>query len=341
MVSSSGNGEDMKSHNNIWSLSKIASFTSALVIILAVPLTYGQQSPMAFGKRSTLRQDRPWEKAGVRASQVRELSGSISIGHFGMIDFPRADACVANAINKKGKIVGGYGGDVLDTSNHGFLLQGSTFKTIDYPLATGTELTGINDLKVIVGYYNDSGGNRHGFELSGSTYTSIDVPGAAKPYGTIVWDINKSGESVGGYWDGTRAHGFLLSGGVYTTLDPPGSISTTAVGINNFGQIVGWYADASDIWHGFVLSSGTFTTVDYPSKLNTFLFGINDNGQIVGAYDMQGGFIYQSGTFTDINVSLEPSGANLPSRLNDKGALVGLYINSAGTIYGYNATVGP
>jgi len=258
-----------------------------------------------------------------------------------MLDFPRANACAANAINKKGKIVGGYGGDVLDTSDHGFLLHGSTFKTIDYPLASGTEAAGINDYNIIVGYYTDSSGNRHGFKLSGTTYSSIDAPGAANPYGTVVLDITNSGDMVGAYWDGTREHGFLLSGGVYTILDPPGSISTSALSINNSNEIVGWYADGADVWHGWLLSGGTYTTIDYPGKSATFLYGINDNGQIVGSWEIHGGFIYEGGTFTDIIVSLDPSAVVLPSRINDKGAMVGDYVNSAGTIYGYSATVGP
>jgi len=331
----------MKVQKNSWSLGRSTSFASVLFIALAGSLLYSQRTPTAVGKRGALRQAGPWQEAAGPVRQARNGLGSISLSGFGMIDFPRAAACTANAVNSKGKIVGGYGGDVLNTSDHGFLLMGVNFKTIDYPLAAGTELTGINDLNVMVGYYQDSGGNSHGFTVSGSTYTSIDVPGDVKPYGTIVWDINKSGDIVGAYWDGTRAHGFLLSGGVYTTLDPPGSISTTATGINKSGQIVGWYADSSDVWHGWLLSSGTYTTIHYAGKSTTFLYGIADNGQIVGGYDLQGGFIYQGGTFNDIVVSLDPSAAIVPSRINPKGVMVGDYIDGAGTIYGYNATVGP
>jgi len=266
---------------------------------------------------------------------------ALSVSDFGMIDFPRAGVCVANAVNAKGRIVGGYGGDVLNVSNHGFLLQGSTFKTIDYPQASGTEASGINDHNVIVGWYADAAGNTHGFQLASSKYTVLDAPAAVNPFGTIAWDINKSGQIVGGYWDGTRAHGFLLSSGVYTTLDPPGSISTTALGINASGQVVGWYADSGDSWHGFLLSNGTYTTVDYPGHA-TYLFGINDNGQIVGAYDFRHGFIYQNGQFTSTDVPFDPAGASYPSRLNNKGELVGVYIANSGTVYyGYNATVGP
>ena len=44
-----------------------------------------------------------------------------------------------------------------------------------------------------------------------------------------------------------KLHGFLLSGGVYTTLDDPfvGTIGTVARGINDMGEIVGYFANAS------------------------------------------------------------------------------------------------
>ncbi len=320
----------------------VVAIVLAASVAFAEPPIVGRQPESAFGQRGTLAARGLRPKAAVLVAQSRVRSGSISFSDFGMIDFPRANACTANAINNKGKIVGGYGGsDVLGLSDHGFLLQKGTFKTVDYPMAARTEVSGINDHNVLVGYYQDASGNGHGFMRSGTTYTSIDAPGGVTPYGTIVWDINNAGEIVGGYWDGTRAHGFLLSGGVYTTLDPPGSTSTTATSINNSGEIVGWYAAASDVWHGWILSGGTYSTIDYPGKSSNFLYGINDKDQIVGGYDLQGGFIYQGGTFTDIVVSLDPSARVVPSRLNDEGAMIGDYINNAGTIYGYNVTVGP
>jgi hypothetical protein len=49
------------------------------------------------------------------------------------------------------------------------------------------------------------------------------------------------------------SHGFLLSYGVYTTIDVPGAVDTFAEGINNLGQIAGYYVDASGNDHGFPL----------------------------------------------------------------------------------------
>ncbi len=78
--------------------------------------------------------------------------------------------------------------------------------------------------------------------------------------------------------------GFLLSGGSYTPIDPPGSTSSSAAtGINDAGQIVGYYfAGFSN--HGFLMSGGSYTTIDVPGATETLAAGINDADQIVGAY---------------------------------------------------------
>ena len=64
-------------------------------------------------------------------------------------------------------------------------------------------------------------------------------------------------------------------------IDVPGSSGTGARGINDTGQIVGVFFDASNTQHGFLLSGGSFTTIDVPGSSFTAAAGINDTGQIV------------------------------------------------------------
>jgi probable HAF family extracellular repeat protein len=59
--------------------------------------------------------------------------------------------------------------------------------------------------------------------------------------------------------------GFLLSGGSFTTLTVPGASQTYAYGINNAGQIVGYYKGSDRMAHGFLLSGGSYTTIDLPN----------------------------------------------------------------------------
>jgi probable HAF family extracellular repeat protein len=58
---------------------------------------------------------------------------------------------------------------------------------------------------------------------------------------------------VGTYADANfEEHGFLLSRGTFTTIDVPNGNFTNAFGINERGQIVGRYVDASGNVHGFL-----------------------------------------------------------------------------------------
>lgn len=70
---------------------------------------------------------------------------------------------------------------------------------------------------------------------------------------------------------------------VYTTLHVPGSVNTEAYGINNVGQIVGYYDRGGGPSHGYLLSGGAYNTIDVPGfAVATVLRSINDSGQIVG-----------------------------------------------------------
>jgi len=79
--------------------------------------------------------------------------------------------------------------------------------------------------------------------------------------------INAAGQIVGRYTDASGIiHGFLLSGGTYTTLDDPDATTGTfPAGINNFGQIVGYYSNGFGT-HAFLYNpnGGTYATLFNP-----------------------------------------------------------------------------
>ena len=51
-------------------------------------------------------------------------------------------------------------------------------------------------------------------------------------------------------------------GGVYTPINFPLASSTTAFGINDNGEIAGYYTDSAGNTHGFVYADDNFSTVD-------------------------------------------------------------------------------
>jgi uncharacterized membrane protein len=84
----------------------------------------------------------------------------------------------------------------------------------------------------------------------------------------------------------------------FVPIDVPGVNDTTAMGINDAGDIVGTVLDAGG-FHGFLLSEGVYTTFD--TGYWTFGSAINDAGQIVGWYEEQSSsqaFLLEDGLYS-------------------------------------------
>src|SRR5262249_50289813 len=130
--------------------------------------------------------------------------------------------------------------------------------------------------------------------------------------------------------------------GSYATLFNPVAIfNTVPNGINDAGQVVGFYDN-----HGFLLSGGVSTPLDDPlatgTNGRTAAHGINNLGQIVGGYaDSRGrthGFLYSGGTYTSLDV---PSAIETVAEgINDAGQIVGNYISNTG-FHGFLLTITP
>jgi probable HAF family extracellular repeat protein len=228
-----------------------------------------------------------------------------------IIDPLATHGTVATGINDLGQIVGTYTTlSGVYSTNHGFLLSGGNYFTIDEPSGNGinTTVAGINNAGQIIGSYTTgnilTSTSTHGFLFSGGNYTTLDDPLATN--GTFATGINNEGQIVGYYMDTSGgSHGFVYSNGVYTSIDDPlaGSNGTQPFGINDHDQIVGTYFDSSNHSHGFLLT----ITPDTPAAptdsavVNGYvnaahdtasqkLTGTADNGSTVTVYD-NGNFV--------------------------------------------------
>jgi uncharacterized membrane protein len=163
------------------------------------------------------------------------------------------------------------------------------------------------------------------------------------------------GAGDGGDTASLTGHGFLLDRGVFTTIDHPDAVAETAVlGINSRGQIVGGYVDADGTVRSFLLDDGVFTPIDHPDAgagpgTGTLALGLNDRGQIVGAYvgaDGRGhGFLRDKrfgarhkGVFTTIDhpdAGSEPGTGTLAYGINNRGRIVGTYLDAGSTAHGF------
>ena len=109
---------------------------------------------------------------------------------------------------------------------------------------------------------------------------------------------------------------------------------TSAVDINDRGQIVGVHTTDGTTIQGFLLSGGAFTEFEAPGVSFTLPFDINNRAQIVGTTisDLTGaemhGFLLAKGVegdFSPIDFPGAPSTAAFG--LNDRGQITGTYVN--------------
>lgn len=159
-------------------------------------------------------------------------------------------------------------------------------------------------------------------------------------------------------------HGFLLdSTGTFTDISFPGAIATRAQGIDDSGNIVGYYVtvpdppsscstSASVAAHGFLRDrKGNYTTLDPPASYGAQEATVNridDAGDVTGAYSTVqltfGQFLgdtplspgttvydfvfWNNGTFTSFDTMLGVGG--IPLGINPRGTVVGVYEDHAG-----------
>ncbi len=245
--------------------------------------------------------------------------------------------------NLEGTSVGIY----TDTAGltHGFSLTiEGKMTSFDPPGSQFTTPNFINLEGVIVGGFLDAGGVARGFVLKGGEFTTLDFPGAP---GTILTGISSlgeiSGESCESILCDTITHSFVRSAkGVFTSFDPPGAVSSAANTVSILGEVVGVFTDSAGNTHGYVLNNGKYTTIDVPGAVFTFAGGGNAQGDVVGQFTnangVNGAFLLSKGKFTTFEApgagtsSGQGSGA---SGINLEGTIVGLYVNSQNTTFGF------
>jgi probable HAF family extracellular repeat protein len=179
----------------------------------------------------------------------------------------------------------------------------------------------------------------HAFVWSNGTMTDLGTLGSGNfSAGTAV---NSSGEVAG--WSDTKAdtgqEASVWNGGKVTGLGVP--LDSVAAGINDLGQVVGSWGNATTGSQPFLDSNGTVTDLPEPGFVATSNLGcqadaINNNAQIAGTcwgWNSKLALIYadlvlwQNGTVTDLGtLGGERSGAAA--------------INASGQIVGYGTALG-
>ena len=111
---------------------------------------------------------------------------------------------------------------------------------------------------------------------------------------------------------------------VETDVDVLGAAGTFPIGINNRGDIVGFFRYSAQVYHGFMKVGGVFINVDMPGAFDTYFTGINDAGQASGFFDDSmgtHGFTWQAGQFTVADYS--PTADTSLDGINLQGQVAG------------------
>jgi hypothetical protein len=123
------------------------------------------------------------------------------------------------------------------------------------------------------------------------------------------------------------------------------ALETDTYAVNDAGVIAGDYVDSKSVQHGMILAGAKLTTVNNPAcetlsgTGGISFFGINSAGTVVGwctsaKTGLDIAFSYAKGKFTVIN--FPKSNGTQASGINDKGEVVGLYLDSANATHGFS-----
>jgi hypothetical protein len=159
------------------------------------------------------------------------------------------------SINDSGTIAGYFGSGNPNatpppftlTPNQGYTTSSpySAFTSENFPGSGQTQVTGINNSGLTVGFYADSNGattpNFFGFVDQSGTFTQVNNPStpATGPTTNQLLGVNDNGMAAGFYLDASgNSHGYLYDIGTqsFTAISLPSSdnaTSVTATGINN------------------------------------------------------------------------------------------------------------
>ena len=258
-------------------------------------------------------------------------------------------------INNEGVIAGYFGSGTPPTThpNKGYTLtwpyQQGDYHNENFPGSQQTQVTGLNNRDLTVGFWADANGDNFGFvEHDGHFVNVVDPlapkPAAGTPSVEQLLGVNDRDQAVGFYVDAQgNSHGFVYEIGQheFDAVNISGFSNVTATGINNDGDISGFVVNAQGQDEGFVRDEhGKVTLLAGPTgAVSSQALGLNNKGEVVGTYTDAGnkmhGFVYNEHDHSYLTVD-DPKGVGTTTvnGINDRNQLVGFYVDSAGNTDG-------
>jgi hypothetical protein len=266
-------------------------------------------------------------------------------------------------INARGHVAGYFGSGAAGHPNKGYLLRppyGSQarYQNINVPGSVQTQLTGLNNEGVQVGFWSAQNtasmtNNNVGFYLMNGRFYSVNFPtgdNASPPVDQLL-GVNDHDVAVGFYTNGqgsNRGYEYNIGTRRFSRVLKPGAPggtagpSLTAAAINNRGDVAGFYTASGGETDAFLkLAGGRFITLAVRGAAMTQAFGVNDEDEVVGAYTVgtgnnaqTHGFVWRPGHGFAAVDDPHGVGATTINGVNDRGDLVGFYTDAAGNTDG-------
>jgi hypothetical protein len=261
-------------------------------------------------------------------------------------------------INNEGIIAGYFGSGAAGHPNRGYTLvppfAQHSFLNENFPHSAQTQVTGLNDQGVTVGFWSKQNtasmtDNNFGFYEQHGRFHDVNFPigDAASPPVDQLLGVNNRDIAVGFFTNNaglSRGYEYNIRTHRFSRVEIPGvrglGPSLTATAINNRGDVAGFYNKTSMQVDAFLkLGSGRFMTLAYPGAAMTQAFGVNDSDEVVGTYTtgtgnaaVTHGFTWKGGKFASVNISGASSTAI--NGVNDEGDLVGFFTDAKGNTDG-------
>jgi hypothetical protein len=128
----------------------------------------------------------------------------------------------------------------------------------------------------------------NGFCFSGGAFFSFAAPSARNTY---VYGLNTASVVVGSFEDqSSKSHGYYAWKTNFGVVDFPGAAGTWVTGVDDYGDVVGYYDPGDGKYRGFFVAPGeNFVDVALPGCVSTALTGINNSADLLGQCQLPGG----------------------------------------------------
>lgn len=234
-------------------------------------------------------------------------------------------------LNDQGQVVGSA--DVGAPTRHAVLWQDGKRTDLDPAAGAWSQAVAINRRGQVAGTADMGKGPHHAVVWAGGVMRDLGTLGGKF---SVASGINDRGQVIG--WSSTAGesaqHAFFRADDKMVDLGTlPGFKHSSAVAVNNQGEVAGYAFGDTGASRGFMWRAGKLQDLGTLGGVDSFAAGINDRGQIVGRSHRPDGatraFLWEEGKMQDLNELI-------PERA-DGGLVDAVSINARGQILALNA----